>query len=207
MVDGPDGTPLDVGRKTRRIPSRLRQAVLHRDGVCVFPGLRATDAQGTRQPHTHWARGGHTSLGNLEGHCKFHHRLVHEGGWSTEHNADGRVVFRRTDGTILETAPAPVEPSDGRIEAGNSERGVSISCDTCTPNCYGDPLDLDWVVAGLCVRHERPATRRPSSATSPVARARGGGTRHRQQCGEPVRRPARWRRWRRPTRRRTAPSR
>jgi hypothetical protein len=38
MVDGPDGTPLDVGRKTRRIPVRLRRAVLARDGLCVFPG-------------------------------------------------------------------------------------------------------------------------------------------------------------------------
>jgi Domain of unknown function (DUF222) len=38
IVDGPDGTPLDVGRKTRRIPTRLRRAVLARDGLCVFPG-------------------------------------------------------------------------------------------------------------------------------------------------------------------------
>jgi hypothetical protein len=38
MVDRPDGTPLDVGRKTRRIALRLRRAVLARDKTCVFPG-------------------------------------------------------------------------------------------------------------------------------------------------------------------------
>jgi HNH endonuclease len=127
--------------------------VLARDGVCVFPGCGRpiTEIHHRR----HWSNGGRTDLANLDGHCKYHHRLVHERGWSTHRGGDGRLIFRRPDGTILETAPAHVEPSDGRIEAGNSERGVSVSSDTCTPNCYGDPLDLDWVVAGLCVQRER----------------------------------------------------
>jgi hypothetical protein len=65
------------------------------------------------------------------------------------------VTFRRPDGKILETAPLRLESVDGRIELGNSCRGVSISSDTCVPRCYGDPLDLDWTVAGLCERRVR----------------------------------------------------
>jgi len=155
MVDGPDGTPLDVGRKTRRIPARLRRAVLARDGTCVFPGC---DRPITEIHHRrHWTNGGPTDLANLDGHCKYHHRLVHEGGWSTQRDDEGRVVFRRPDGTILETTPIRAEPVDGRIEGPNSKRGLVITPKTCTPRCYGDSLDLDWTVAGLCEARERAA--------------------------------------------------
>jgi hypothetical protein len=147
MVDRPDGTPLDVGRKTRRVPTRLRRAVLARDGVCVFPGC---DRPITDVHHRqHWIHGGRTDLANLDGHCRFHHRLVPESGWTTEPDADGKIVFRRPDRTILPTTPHP-QPADGRIETANVRRGLSITSDTCVPRSYGDPLDLDWTVAGLC---------------------------------------------------------
>jgi hypothetical protein len=153
MVDSPDGTPLDVGRKTGRIPPRLRRAVLARDGLCVFPGCRPPITEIHHRKH--WAKGGATELANLDGQCKFHHRLVHEGGWTIERDASGGVTFRRPDGTILETAALRLEPVEGQIELRNSERGLSICVDTCVPRCYGDPLDLDWTVAGLCERRVR----------------------------------------------------
>jgi hypothetical protein len=162
MVDGSDGPPLDVGRKTRRIPTRLRRAVLARDGVCVFPGCDRAIAQIHHREH--WTKGGPTDLGNLDGLCKFHHRLVHEGGWNMERDASGRVLFRRPDGTILETAPMRVEPVDGRIETANHTRGLSIASDTCVPACYGDPLDLHWTVAGLCERRKRLRAPAPRAA-------------------------------------------
>jgi hypothetical protein len=60
------------------------------------------------------------------------------------------VTFRRPDGTILPTVLVRLEAVDGRIEARNRDRGLTISSETCTPACYGDPLDLDWTIAGLC---------------------------------------------------------
>ena len=165
MIDAPGGTPLDVGRKTRRIPARLRRAVLARDGICTFPGC---DRPITEIHHrVHWANGGRTDLANLDGTCKYHHRLLHEGGWTMERDASGRAVFRRPDGTMLETAPLRVERVDGRIEAANAERGVDVTADTCIPRCYGDPLDLDWTVAGLCDRRERTRARVATGAPSP----------------------------------------
>jgi hypothetical protein len=155
MADGPDGTPLDVGRKTRRIPARLRRAVLARDGVCVFPNCERpiTEIHHRR----HWSNGGRTDLANLDGNCKYHHRFLHEGGWTIERGPNGCITFRRPDGTVLESAPSRAEPVDGHIETQNQGRGLSISPATCVPRCYGDPLELDWTIAGLCEARARAA--------------------------------------------------
>jgi hypothetical protein len=88
---GADGSVLDVGRRRRTIPPALRRALEVRDRGCRFPGcgLRFTDAHHVK----HWAEGGETSLGNCLLLCAFHHRLVHEGGWSVEWWGAGRPVF------------------------------------------------------------------------------------------------------------------
>ena len=62
MTHAPDGSILDVGRKTRTISPALRRALIERDGGCRFPGCRAgrCDAHHLK----HWADGGETSLDN-----------------------------------------------------------------------------------------------------------------------------------------------
>jgi hypothetical protein len=135
---------------------RLRRAVLARDGACVFPGC---DRPITEIHHRkHWANGGRTDLANLDGNCKYHHRLLHEGGWSMQRDDAGRVTFRRPDGTVLETTPIRAQTVDGRIETGNRTRGLMIASNTCVPKCFGDALELDWTVAGLCEARERAAS-------------------------------------------------
>jgi hypothetical protein len=91
VTHGPDGSTLDVGRRTRTISPALRRALEVRDRGCRFPGcgLRFTDAHHVR----HWADGGETSLSNCALLCGFHHRLVHEGGWSMLWWGRGRPVF------------------------------------------------------------------------------------------------------------------
>jgi hypothetical protein len=88
----PAGTVLSVGRRTRTIPPALRRALEVRDRGCRFPGcgLRFTDAHHVE----HWADGGETSLDNCVLLCRYHHRLVHEGGWKLEWWGKGRAVFR-----------------------------------------------------------------------------------------------------------------
>jgi hypothetical protein len=87
----PDGSILDVGRRTRTISPALRRALEARDRGCRFPGcgLRFADAHHVR----HWADGGETSLGNTLLLCHHHHRLVHEGGWRVGWWGSGRPVF------------------------------------------------------------------------------------------------------------------
>jgi hypothetical protein len=88
---GADGSVIDVGRKTRTIPPAVRRALEARDRGCRFPGCgrRFTDAHHVK----HWADGDKTSVRNCVLLCRFHHRLVHEGGWRVEWRGDGKPMF------------------------------------------------------------------------------------------------------------------
>jgi hypothetical protein len=71
-----DGTPLDMGRRTRTIPPRLRRFILARDGaVCTIEGCIS---RYRLQPHhiTPWSEGGVTDAENLTTLCWFHHHVV-----------------------------------------------------------------------------------------------------------------------------------
>lgn len=76
--------PLDVGRRTRTVPSAMRRAVVLRDRGCTFPGCDRPPRWCDAHHIEHWARGGVTALHNLTLLCRRHHRLIHEGGWSIE---------------------------------------------------------------------------------------------------------------------------
>jgi hypothetical protein len=91
LTKAPDGSILDVGRRTRTIPPALRRALEARDRGCRYPGCgrRFTDAHHVIP----WAAGGDTSLGNCVLLCKYHHRLVHEGGWSVDWWGEGKPAF------------------------------------------------------------------------------------------------------------------
>ena len=101
-----DGDPLDVGRKTRKVPPALRRALQLRDGRCRFPGCtheRYLDAHHME----HWMDGGATSKDNLVLLCSAHHRMLHEGGFTLRRAPAGAFVFRRPDGTVIEANPRP----------------------------------------------------------------------------------------------------
>jgi hypothetical protein len=54
----------------------------------------------------HWAEGGETSLANLALLCRPHHRAIHRGFGVAM--VDGRPVFTRADGSMIEDrAPPP----------------------------------------------------------------------------------------------------
>lgn len=75
------GEPLSIGRKSRVHTPAIRRAVLARDSHCQFNGCDCT-----RHLHlhhiVHWADGGETSVENTLAICPYHHRLVHEHGYS-----------------------------------------------------------------------------------------------------------------------------
>ncbi|HXU62279.1 MAG TPA: DUF222 domain-containing protein, partial [Polyangia bacterium] len=105
---GEDGTVLDVGRRTRSIPPAIRRALWIRDRGCRFPGCAST-----RFLHghhiQHWLHGGRTSLDNLLFLCSFHHRLVHEGGFTITMTADAQVlVIAPTGRPVSAETPADV---------------------------------------------------------------------------------------------------
>ncbi len=94
------GTPLNIGRKHRTVSTALRRALLARDRHCTFPGCHRTRFVEAHHVH-HWVEGGETSVDNLLLLCSFHHRLLHEGGYSIRRDYSGERYFVRADGRAI----------------------------------------------------------------------------------------------------------
>ena len=91
------GFTIGVGRKRREPPQWLRRALVERDEGCRFGGCTRT--RGLHAHHIrHWLAGGPTNTNNLVMLCRYHHRLLHEGGWSLRGDPDRRVEFVKPDG-------------------------------------------------------------------------------------------------------------
>jgi hypothetical protein len=100
---------VDLGR-TSYTPNRAqRRALVKRDRQCTFPGCDRPAIH--CEPHHlwPWQHGGHTGLWNLTLLCRFHHHLVHEGGFRYLPDAEGVLHVYRPDGTELHP-PAGREP-------------------------------------------------------------------------------------------------
>lgn len=91
------GEPIGIGRVSRVVPPWLMRLVKHRDRSCTFPGCE--DMHYNEAHHIwHWGKGGPTDLDNLILVCGFHHKAVHEYGWSVVKRKDGIVEWFRPSG-------------------------------------------------------------------------------------------------------------
>jgi hypothetical protein len=150
MHHAPDGSVLDVGRKTRTIPAAIRRALVARDPHCQFPGCTARRCDGHHIQH--WADGGPTSLGNITLLCRRHHRAVHEEGFRIVQRADGTSAFLRPDGNCVETAPAMPrrhhEDADPFAPTADLPTTASAAIDAYTATARGDgaPFNVAWAV-------------------------------------------------------------
>lgn len=97
--------PLDVGRRTPVVPPAMRRAAIVRDRHCRFPGCDRPHTWCDAHHVVHWADGGPTALPNLLLLCRRHHRMVHERGGFRLELLEGRAVFRRPDGSLVEAPP------------------------------------------------------------------------------------------------------
>jgi hypothetical protein len=108
------GEPLDVGRKTRVISPALRRAVKRRDPHCRWPGC--THSRHWEGHHCrHWADGGPTNLANVVNVCRYHHRLLHEGGYFVAKDGDD-FVFCRPDGSLIPPVDGSLQQSIARAQ-------------------------------------------------------------------------------------------
>ncbi len=151
-----NGQPLNIGRKSRVIPPAMRRALRARDEGCRFPGCTHKyfiDGHHIR----HWADGGETGLDNLVQLCRYHHRLVHEGGFICERHDDGQLLFRDQVGQVIDTT-GYVPPSDYTLAEYMRQRmeDLYINSETCVSQWYaGDSMDYDLAVGSLfeCAAH------------------------------------------------------
>jgi hypothetical protein len=106
VMAGPS-EPLDVGRRTSVIPPGIRRALIVRDRRCRFPSCGRPHRWCDGHHVVHWGHGGPTAVPNLVLLCRRHHRMVHQRGGFTVQMTDGRPVFRRPDGSVLEERAPP----------------------------------------------------------------------------------------------------
>ena len=111
IVEDRAGNVVRLGRLHREPPAWMMRHVRHRDGGCRFPGC-GTRAFTNAHHIRWWSRGGATDLDNLVLICSFHHRLVHEYGWSIRRASDGAVKWFHPDGTRYSAGPTPPRMRD-----------------------------------------------------------------------------------------------
>ncbi|MGB5398804.1 MAG: DUF222 domain-containing protein, partial [Thermoanaerobaculia bacterium] len=149
MKHDSEGKILNVGRRTRTIPTAIRRALTVRDEGCQFPGcgLKYCEAHHLK----HWANGGETSLDNLVLLCRRHHRAVHEEGYKIEHASNGELRFLRPQGWEIPSAPPEPDLIQDSLDSLSSllaEEDFSIDASTGFPTWEGGPLDLNWAIQG-----------------------------------------------------------
>ena len=156
-----DGRPLSIGRKTRTVPPAVKRALYARDPVCRFPGCPQRRFLHAHHIH-HWAKGGRTDLNNLIHLCSYHHRLVHEGGYTIQPGHRGKLRFRRPDGKPLPTTTSNATSHPHQLQHHTHRQTLNITDRTCVPIIYpGDRLDLDWQIAGLAETDSRLTPAKP----------------------------------------------
>jgi hypothetical protein len=124
--------------ETRVIRKELRRAVFERDRVCVVPGCGI--AKGLEIDHlVPFARGGPTSIDNLQRLCKHHHRLKTIGAatLTRRETPDGPQFgwLPRTAGAEESTTPSTADasrPRGGSDRSGEPERFEDLFPDTGT---------------------------------------------------------------------------
>ena len=142
------GAVLDIGRKTRVIPTAIRRALWIRDQGCRFPGC--SNHRFLHGHHVrHWFHGGRTAIDNLVLLCSFHHQLVHEGGFSIRLTDANEVEVRTPDGRRLPGTPE-LDLDRGVVDwREGAGIGGAIDAWTATPSWDGEPVDYEAAVGSL----------------------------------------------------------
>jgi hypothetical protein len=192
IVEGEEGEPLDIGRKTRSIPLAISRALKGRDGGCRFPGCDRTrfcDGHHIK----HWADGGETKLDNLITLCGFHHRLVHESGYGVRRTDDGLFIFTKPDGKrVAENGMkcfrgnilSPLQSSYRGFEESlreymrTQDPGLSITAETSRCQWHGESMDYNQAIESMQFLERKALdqnSERPVSETT-VASSSAGST-------------------------------
>jgi hypothetical protein len=153
---GEQGELLDIGRRTRSIPSAIGRALWLRDGGCRVPGCG-------RKQHLHahhiqaWAEGGQTKLANLVLVCPGHHRMIHEGSLRAELRGDN-IIFVDQRGRDMPSVPRVIATGKEleALEQFLNDEHLHIDASTNEPKWDGVPMDLADTLAWMLMAEPDP---------------------------------------------------
>ncbi len=141
------GAVLDIGRRTRALTAAIRRALWIRDQGCRFPGC--SNERFLHGHHIkHWLHGGRTSLDNLVMLCSFHHRLIHEGGFSIRLAASGEVQVHAPGGAPL-TRNSDAPNDVGGVVWNSDWWDSDVDAHLATPSWDGESVDYEAAVGAL----------------------------------------------------------
>ena len=148
-------------RRAERGPSNARHSVgdppraLDPGPGLSIPRLHEPTLRPWSSRQTLAARWSITSLDNLVLLCAWHHRLLHEAGFSATLREDGELEVRTPAGALLPAHPALatnrpiVEWDAGAVEWHGDQDSPEVDEWTTMPSWDGERMDLDWVVGTL----------------------------------------------------------
>jgi len=96
--------------------------------------------------------GGEPNLDNLVLLCRFHHHLVHEGGFDCKRSDDGEIWFedRRAERLVAYEVSDPLSIEETLAWMFRKFETADVSAETCQAKWYaGDQLDMQQAVSGL----------------------------------------------------------
>lgn len=114
VVLGTRGEPLDLGRAAYAVTEALRRLLVLRDRGCAHPGCSRRPRRCHAHHIRHWIDGGPTEPDNLVLLCRYHHHLVHHGGWE----------IRMVDGRPWFTPPRWIDPDRRPVPGSGSPPGT-----------------------------------------------------------------------------------
>jgi hypothetical protein len=110
-VLGGASVPLDHGRSRRYATDTQIDALIVRDGGCVFPGCTRPWHWCDAHHLLEWNHDGPTNLENLALVCENHHHLIHEAHWTLTRELDGTWHATSPNGHIHHTRPPHTNPT------------------------------------------------------------------------------------------------
>lgn len=139
-----------TGRRTRVIAPALRRALWLRDRGCRFPAC--ANRRFVHGHHIqHWADGGATTKENLVLLCSFHHRLLHEGGFTVARTIEGDLRFLDTRRRVIANVPpaVTVRSAPDRSMVLSLDRDLSDDPELNACGWDGASVDYDAVLDDL----------------------------------------------------------
>ena len=153
LIRRENGEELTVSRRSQTLPRAARRAARFRDRGCRVPGCGERTFVEVHHIRHQSRGGGHENVNVLE-LCWFHHRLVHEGGWTIRFLEDDEVIAIAPGGNVISNRIEPPVGVASTLAERNGSVGLAIDERAITPNWWNDPLHLGDIVASLQWRDE-----------------------------------------------------